>query len=182
MNRRMTPGLSARISATRLSHIGSSDNPHWPRAILWISRGARRLVNETLTCAACDSADALSAPAHARRGNNQSLGSRMEPDNALTLRRVQPINTALAETKPVRGGKWRTTEYYSSEIQDRHLCSRLLLAPASGLQELHDAYASSRLVAGETRRQRRPRQTPPTRAPQTPLATPGGLGMPGWEA
>src|SRR5207245_7212588 len=29
-NRRMTPGLSARISATRLSHIGSSDNPPWP--------------------------------------------------------------------------------------------------------------------------------------------------------
>jgi len=49
---------------------------------------------------------------------------------------------------------------------------------ASGLQELHDANASPRLVAEETRRQRRPRQTPPTRAPQTRLATRDDLGMP----
>src|SRR2546426_8411654 len=99
MNRRMTPGLSARISTTRLSHIGSSDNPPWPSAILWISSGPRRLVNETLTCAVCDCADALSAPAHA--SNNQSLRSRMHGDNALALRRAQPINTAMPEPNAV---------------------------------------------------------------------------------
>src|SRR6266516_146289 len=92
MNRRITPGLSARISATRLSHIGSSDNPPWPRAILWISSGPRGLVNETLTCATCVCADALTALAQARMSNNQRLGSRMDGDHALTVRRVQPIN------------------------------------------------------------------------------------------
>src|SRR5947207_9801716 len=95
----MTSGLSARISATRLSHIGSSDNPPWPSATLWMSSGPRRLVNETLTCAVCDCADTLSAPAHTRLNNNQSLGSRTDGDHALTLRRVQSVNTALAEHK-----------------------------------------------------------------------------------
>src|SRR5256885_12632338 len=92
MNRRMIPGLSARISATRLSHIGSSDNPPWPSAILWISRGPRRLVNETVTSATCDCADALSAKPNSRLNNNQDLGSRMDGDGALTRRRVQPID------------------------------------------------------------------------------------------
>src|SRR5438046_5360990 len=91
----MTPGLSARISATRLSHIGSSDNPPWPSAILWISSGPRRLVNETLTCATCDCADALNAAGTVRLSNSQSLASGMEGDNALSRRRLQPMNTAL---------------------------------------------------------------------------------------
>src|SRR6266516_3903423 len=97
MNRRMTLGFSARISVIRLSHIGSSDNPPWPSAILWISKGPRRLVNETRSCAACGCADALEAPANVRPSNNQSLGSRMDADNALAFRGVQPINTALQQ-------------------------------------------------------------------------------------
>jgi len=46
----------------------------------------------------------------------------------------------------------------SSEIQNRHIRSRLFLAPAQRLQKLHDASASPRLVAEQTRRQRRARQ------------------------
>jgi len=34
----------------------------------------------------------------------------MDADNALTFRGVQPINTAFASTKPLRGGKWRATD------------------------------------------------------------------------
>ena len=92
----MTAGLSARISATRLSHIGSSDNPPCPSPILWISKGPRRLVNETLTWATRDCADTPGAKAQARMDSNQSLGNRMDGDNALTLRRAQPINNARA--------------------------------------------------------------------------------------
>src|SRR5437763_16956912 len=106
----MTSGLSARISATRLSHIGSSDNPPWPSATLWISSGPSRLVNETPTCAVCDCADAL------------------------TLRRVQPINTALA--------KHKTAIFVHCLV-----AARLAVAPSSRLQELQDANASPRLVA-----------------------------------
>src|ERR1051325_4087074 len=94
MNRRITSGLRARISATRLSHIGSSDNPPWPSAILWISSGPRRLVNETLTRAAGDWADTLNAPAQAKLSNNQSPERRMDGDHALTLRRAQPFYNA----------------------------------------------------------------------------------------
>jgi len=38
----------------------------------------------------------------------------MDGDIALNLRRAQPMNTALAKTKPVRGGKLRTAEKHSA--------------------------------------------------------------------
>ena len=65
----------------------------------------------------------------------------------------------------------------SSQIQNRHLRPRLLLASASRLQELHDADAPSGMVAGEAQRQRRPRQTPSTRTAQTRLANHRRVGM-----
>src|SRR5205823_12058045 len=91
----------------------TSDNPPWPSAILWISSGPRQLVNETLTCATCGCADALSAKANARLSNNQSLGSGMGGDIALTVRLFlscgrrrrfgnPPANKTSAPTKDVR--------------------------------------------------------------------------------
>src|SRR5438105_4442530 len=49
----------ARISAMRLSHIGSSDNPPWPSAKWSICIRPNFSANETLTCA--DGSSAASA-------------------------------------------------------------------------------------------------------------------------
>ena len=56
---------------------------------------------------------------------------------------------------PGRGQGWvRQAGHHSREIQNRHLRSRLLLAPASPLQELHDTDApSSRRSGALTRRE-----------------------------
>ena len=63
------------------------------------------------------------------------------------------------------------------KIQNRHLCSRLLLAPSSRLRELHDTNESATVVADETRSQRRPRQTKSSHPSYTWLARHRRLGL-----
>jgi len=53
----------------------------------------------------------------------------------------------------------RRFRYSSSETQNRHFRSRLLLTSSSRLRELHDPNESAQVVGDETRRQRCPRQT-----------------------
>jgi len=48
----------------------------------------------------------------------------MEGDHALTLRRVQPINSALAKAKRVRGGKQKTGDKHKHSARAKRFGER----------------------------------------------------------
>ena len=98
-------------------------------------------------------------------------------------RLAEDIASYQSHSPPRRGQGWVCeTGHRPVQIQNRYLRPRLFLAPPQGLQELHHADQPAEMVDRQTRRQRRTRQSPPTRAAQTRLAKHHCVGVPDREA
>jgi putative restriction endonuclease len=120
-------------------------------------------------CALAAASDGLPvSTARADSSANAERGTRSAEPNAAPC----VPNSAF----PAPRSAFSVSRHRSGQTARCDLRPRLLLAPAQGMQELHDADEPARMVAGETQRQRRARQTPSGRAQEIWLACDCDLG------